>query len=144
MIYWQAWWKLCSPKNYGGMGFRDFHSFNLAMLAKQVRRVLCDPNSLCARVLRAKYYPDGKLLRAKMRSGSSFTWQSMLAGLDCFKRGYIWRVGDGTQINIWRDNWIPGSHNMKVLTLRGNTVISMVEELINPIDGSCDVQLIRS
>ena len=68
----------------------------------------------------------------------------MLAGLDCFKRGYIWRVGDGTQINIWRDNWIPGSHNMKVLTLRGNTVISMVEELINPIDGSCDVQLIRS
>ena len=118
-ICWQAWWKLCSPKNYGGMGFRDFHSFNLAMLAKQVRRVLCDPNSLCARVLRAKYYPDGKLLRAKMRSGSSFTWQSMLAGLDCFKRGYIWRVGDGTQINIWRDNWIPGSRNTKVLTLRG-------------------------
>ena len=131
-------------KNRGGMGFRDFHSFNLAMLAKQVWRVLYDPNSLCARVLRAKYYPDGKLLWAKMRSGSSFTWQSMLAGLDCFKRGYIWRVRDGTQINIWRDNWITGSRNTKVLTLRENTVISMVEELINPIDGSCDVQLIRS
>jgi hypothetical protein len=111
------------------MGFRDFHSFNLAMLAKQVWRVLYDPDSLCARVLRAKYYPDGKLLRAKTRSGSSFTWQSMLEGLDCFKRGYIWRVGDGTQINIWEDNWIPGSRNMKVLTLRGNTLISMVEEL---------------
>ena len=93
-------------KYKGGMGFRDFHCFNLAMLAKQVWRLLYDPDSLCARVLKAKYYPDGKLLQAKLKSGSSFTWQSILAGLECFKRGYIWRVGDGTQINIWEDRWI--------------------------------------
>lgn len=41
------------------MGFRDFHSFNLAMLAKQVWRLINEPDSLCARVLRTKYYPDG-------------------------------------------------------------------------------------
>ena len=28
-IHCQAWWKLCVPKGKGGMGFRDFHSFNL-------------------------------------------------------------------------------------------------------------------
>ena len=28
-IHWQVWWKLCVPKGKGGMGFRDFHSFNL-------------------------------------------------------------------------------------------------------------------
>ena len=32
-IHWQEWWKLCMPKGKGGMGFRDLHSFNLAMLA---------------------------------------------------------------------------------------------------------------
>jgi len=95
-IHWQAWWKLCIPKNQGGMGFRDLQCFNLAMLAKQVWRLLCEPESLCARVLRAKYFPDGRLLHARMKSGSSFTWQSILAGLECFKRGYIWRVGDGS------------------------------------------------
>jgi hypothetical protein len=42
-------------KNEGGMGFRDFHSFNLAMLAKQSWRLITEPTSLCARVLRAKY-----------------------------------------------------------------------------------------
>lgn len=144
-IHWQAWWKLCLPKLKGGMGFRDFHSFNLAMLAKQVWRLLCDPYSLCAQVLREKYYPDGnKLLQAKLKSGSSYTWQSVLAGLECFKRGYIWRVGDGSQINIWNDNWIPSSHNMKILTPRGNILVSTVNELISPIDGRWDEQLIRS
>jgi hypothetical protein len=99
-MHWQEWWKMCMPKGSGGMGFRDIQSFNLAMLAKQVWRLLREPDSLCARVLRARYYPDGKLLNAKMKSGSSYTWQSILAGLDCFKLGYIWRVGDGTQIKI--------------------------------------------
>jgi hypothetical protein len=64
-----------SKKKRGGLGLRDPHCFNLAMLAKQVWRLLCEPESLCARVLRAKYYPDGKLLKAKMKSGDSFTWQ---------------------------------------------------------------------
>jgi len=70
-IHWQEWWKLCLPKGEGGMGFRDLQSFNEAMLAKQVWRLLSDPDSLCARVLRARYYPDGKLLNARMKPGSS-------------------------------------------------------------------------
>jgi hypothetical protein len=28
---WFAWWKLCYPKNEGGMGFMYFHSFNMSM-----------------------------------------------------------------------------------------------------------------
>ena len=71
------------------MGFRDLQSFNLAMLAKKVWRLLREPESLCAQVLRARYYPDGKLLNARMKGGSSYTWQSVLAGLYCFKLGYI-------------------------------------------------------
>jgi hypothetical protein len=75
------------------------------MLAKQVWRLLSDTDSLCARVMREKYYPDGKILKSKMKSGSSFTWRrSILSGLDCFKRGCIWRAGDGSEIDIWTDN----------------------------------------
>ena len=62
-----------------------YTALTLQCLQKQVRRLLSDPDSLSARVMRARYYPDGKLLNAKLKSGSSYTWQSVLAGLECFK-----------------------------------------------------------
>ena len=46
------------------MGFKYLHAFNVAMLAKQCWRLINNPDTLCARVLRAKYYPDGNLLKA--------------------------------------------------------------------------------
>ena len=94
-MHWFAWWKMCVPKKKGGMGFRDLHSFNLAMLAKQCWRLIHNPDSLCAQVLGAKYYPDGNIMRAGPKNGSSFTWQSIFAGIQTFKRGCIWRVGTG-------------------------------------------------
>jgi hypothetical protein len=113
------------------------------MLAKQVWRLLCEPDSLYARVLRAKYYPDSKFLKAKLKSGASFTWQSILAGIQCSNRGCIWRVVDGSQIDIWEDPWIPNSAHGKILTPRGKIVYTKVEELIRPITGIWDEELVR-
>ena len=119
-----AWWKMCVPKKKGGMGFRDLHSFNLAMLAKQCWRLLQRPDSMCAQVLKAKYYPNGDILSAGPKKGSSFTWQSIVAGTQTFKRGCIWRVGSGSHINIWDDPWIPASESRKIITpKRRNNVV---------------------
>ncbi|XP_019172072.1 PREDICTED: uncharacterized protein LOC109167505 [Ipomoea nil] len=34
-IHWKAWDRLCVPKKYGDMGFKELRAFNLAMLGKQ-------------------------------------------------------------------------------------------------------------
>jgi hypothetical protein len=73
-------------KYEGGMGSRDFHSFNLPMLGKQVQRLLKELESLCARVL-VPNTPRRDILKAGPKVGSSFTWQSIVAGLTMFKRG---------------------------------------------------------
>ncbi|XP_019189517.1 PREDICTED: uncharacterized protein LOC109183944 [Ipomoea nil] len=48
-IHWKAWDKLSIPKKFGGMGFKDLRSFNVAMLGKQAWRLLTSPDSLVAK-----------------------------------------------------------------------------------------------
>jgi hypothetical protein len=57
-MHWKKWPDLTLPKSYGGMGFRDIKKFNLAMLGKQGWHLMTTPTSLCARVLKGKYYPN--------------------------------------------------------------------------------------
>lgn len=85
-MHWLAWHKMCVPKQDGGMGFRDLHSFNLAMLGKQCWRNITNPESLCARILKAKYFPNTNLMHVQKKEGSCFTWQSILAGRDTLKK----------------------------------------------------------
>jgi hypothetical protein len=63
----------CVYQKKGDIGFRDIHCFNLALLAKQAWRLITESDSLCAEVLRVKYYPTGDLLNAEMKKGGSFT-----------------------------------------------------------------------
>jgi hypothetical protein len=143
-MHWFAWWKLCYLKSEGGVGFRDFHLFNLAMLAKQTWRLITEPESLCAQVLRAKYYPHGDILKAGPKAGSSFTWQSIFVGVATFKSGYVWRVGNGEKINIWQDPWIPSSPNRKIITPRGALVYTKVSDLIDSVTQQWDEEVLRS
>jgi hypothetical protein len=65
----------------GGLGYRDLHLFNLAMLARQGWRLITEPDSLRAQVLRAKYFPDGDPLMVEEKQGISYSWRSILRGL---------------------------------------------------------------
>ena len=142
-MHWMAWWKMCVPKSQGGMGFRDIHCFNLAMLAKQAWRLLENPDSLCATILRAKYFPDGDLLNGKLKKGSSFKCKSTMVGVNTLKHGYIWRVGNGQKIDIWEDAWIPNCANRKVITPKGQHLLSKVSDFIDPSSNRWDEDLIR-
>ena len=76
-MHWVKWEKITEPKGEGGLGFRDIHVFNLSMLAKQSWRFVQDPNSLCAQILGAKYFPNGDVLSATTRNNMSYTWRSI-------------------------------------------------------------------
>ena len=111
------------------MGFRDLRLFNQALLAKQACRLLVYPDSLCAKLMKAKYYPQGHILDTVFPHASSVTWQGISHGLELLKRGIIWQVCDGSSINIWRDNWIPRRHGLKISARRHNTRLKLVSDL---------------
>ena len=55
-IHWMSWNRIGVPKADGGMGYRDFQSFNKALLAKQGWRLWQMPNSFLSKIMEAKYY----------------------------------------------------------------------------------------
>ena len=63
--------------------------------------------------------------------------------LELIKEGYIWRIGDGTGVNIWSDPWIPRAWSRRVITPKGQNLITQVSELICPITGAWDEQLVK-
>ncbi|KAL9460150.1 hypothetical protein AB3S75_003368 [Citrus x aurantiifolia] len=130
-IHWSKWEKLSQAKCKGGMGFRDFSSFNQALVAKQGWRILQFPDSLLAKVLQARYFQTKDFMKAKLGSTPSFVWRSILWGRQILSSGARWRIGDGQKIQIHTDNWIPKPSSFKPIVRPSLPEDTLVAELIN-------------
>ena len=115
-IHWTKWSSLCLPKDLGGMGFKELQKFNDAMLAKQVWRLFEDKTSLFHKFFKAKFFPNGNIFDAKEDKGS-FAWRSILKSREVIKKGAHWRVGNGENILIYKDKWLPDPQYSKIQSL---------------------------
>jgi len=142
-------------KTKGGLGFRDLRCFNKALLAKQGWRLLKNPDSLAGQILKAKYFPRGGFLEAELGRRPSFAWRSIFGSKDLKRDGLIWRIGDGRNVHIWRDKWIPTpstfaiqsprkvlSEDAKVCALFNNDSKWWDENLLNLIFGTEEANVI--
>uniref|UniRef100_A0A803QSM5 Reverse transcriptase domain-containing protein n=1 Tax=Cannabis sativa TaxID=3483 RepID=A0A803QSM5_CANSA len=105
-IHWGRWEKLCKPKDKCGMGFKDLEKFNQSLLAKQGWKIINNPSSLLARVLKACYFTNSTFMEAKLGGFCSFMWRSILWG-----RKIVERELDGgsnwVESRINEDKWLP-------------------------------------
>ena len=134
-MHWRSWEWLTTPEALGGMGFRDMELFNQAMLGKQCWRLLTVPHSLCARVLKGRYFPHCDFWFAPQPRSSSFTWRSLMHGKKLLEKGILWRVGDGRRIQLTRDCWIEKSSLLKsIVPLPDDlTVHFLIDEENEPV-----------
>ena len=123
-IHWKSWATLSQPKNEGVMRFRDLRLFNLAMLGKQGWRLIYEKDTLHYKCFKARYFPQCQFLDATLSPNSSFVWRSLLAAMPILKSGCCWRVGNGEEIRVRNDKWIPNYPSNKVL----HPVVEEVED----------------
>ena len=57
--------------------------------------------------MEAKYYQGGNFLDSDLGNKPSFAWRSIHSSCELLKEGLIWRVGNGEQVQIWKDKWLP-------------------------------------
>jgi hypothetical protein len=129
-IHWKARSELFKPKFNGGLGFREMHLFNKAMLAKQVWRLHVSPDSLLNQVLKAKYFPQTDILHSQIGLNPSYTWRSIHHAIWIINKGSCWNISTGDKVQIWEDNWIPQQNGYKILTPKADNHITKVSELI--------------
>jgi hypothetical protein len=106
---------MCSPKFVVGLGFRDIELFNLAMLARQVWRILQNPNALSSRMLKAIYYSEVDFLEASLGNSPSQAWRALVEGRDIMSHGLIRRIGTGDSTHAWNQNWLPRDFMLRPL-----------------------------
>ncbi|PNT63273.1 hypothetical protein BRADI_4g13676v3 [Brachypodium distachyon] len=72
----------------------------------------------------------------------SYVWRSILKGLELIRQGIVMRIGNGENVNIWTDPWIPRGVTRRVSCNQGHTVLSRVD-LIDPSTGTWDKELVQ-
>ncbi|KAK9209014.1 hypothetical protein WN944_001375 [Citrus x changshan-huyou] len=131
-IHWDRWERMSHAKHRGGLGFRDISCFYQALVAKQSWRIIQDPESLMARVLKARYFKHDDFLNAKIGSNPSFIWRSIMWGRQIILKGSRWRIGSREKVQVYISNWLPRPTTFRPISPRTLAVDAKVAELISP------------
>jgi hypothetical protein len=82
-------------------------------------------------------------MEAKCPKRASFTWNSTLYGRDLLKEGLVWRIGDGSKVKIWEDNWISRDLLVRLLGHRPDVTVTRVGELLSTEGGRWNEEKLR-
>lgn len=135
---------MTKPKHMGGLGFRDIELFNLALLARQARRIVQDPSSLSAPIIKAVYFPNQRFLEAELGQSPSRIWRSIIDGRDVLERGLIKRIGTGEGTNIWNTNWLPRNGLLRPVECVLRDPPQNVCELIDQVSVAWDTKKVKA
>ena len=135
-ITWMRWDHLYAPKSFGGIGFRRIHEFNLAFLCKQGWKLMMEPTSLVARLLKARYYPQSSFLHSSL-GHSIWATKNILSKYS--KLG----VGDGSHILVFKNPWLHVEDNGMITKSLGERYNSVtIKELMMPGEQKWDKDLV--
>ncbi|XP_021736558.1 uncharacterized protein LOC110703114 [Chenopodium quinoa] len=126
------------------MGFRDLKCFNQALLAKQVWRLMSNPESLASKILKARYFKNTCVMEARRGYDPSYTWRSIWGAKGLLRDGLVWRVGNGANIRAWKDAWlVKDGKPISVQQPNGVEENMLVHELLSVNGSDWDVEKVR-
>ena len=106
-LAWRAWDKLCVPKSAGGLGFKKIQRHQQCTIGQLAWMIASKRDSLCMKILRARYMVKNDWLRLEPPKNASPIWRAIEKAKDIIVKGACYLIEDGSSINVWLDPWVP-------------------------------------
>jgi hypothetical protein len=133
-----SWKKICSPKSFGGLGFRLMGEHNSALLAKLGWKILNKENLLWVHATRGKYLRNLDLLETPNNPTASWIWKGILSNLDIVSAGACRTISSDSMLNVWESPWVPSLPQFKPVPNINSPINHSLRicDLIDPINRS--------
>ncbi|CAL1374667.1 unnamed protein product [Linum trigynum] len=105
------------PKEEGGLGFKNFHLFNVALIGKQVWRILENPDALWVRLLKGLYFGDGDFFSASKGRNGSWIWSGLCDTKEKLKMGLVKSIMSGNDTLFNSDPWLLSAPSFSLSSL---------------------------
>lgn len=102
-----SWTQLCRPKEYGGVGLKDFKCLQKALAIKMIW-VFLQNNSIRARWMRSKYAKEKNFWTMTLDNNASYTWKTMIKAREDYKNFITKKIVNGQDTYLFFDLWING------------------------------------
>nr|GEU44862.1 hypothetical protein [Tanacetum cinerariifolium] len=100
-----AWDVVCLPKDEGGLGIRRLDLFNKALMTSHIWKLLFLKESLWVNWIHLYKIRDRNFWEIPCRGNMTWGWRKVLILRPLIQR-FIWhKVGDGSHVSIWFDQW---------------------------------------
>ncbi|KAL0016011.1 hypothetical protein SO802_003080 [Lithocarpus litseifolius] len=124
-----------------GFGLKKFKYMNQAMLNKHYWRLCQNPNSLFAKIVKAKYFPTSSIQEDRAKPHHSWVWRNIIKAEHPFMREGKWIVGNGYNIPLNHKDWFSHS-NLSVY--QPHLPTGTVGDLIDHDNRTWKANLVRS
>ncbi|XP_073355270.1 uncharacterized protein [Aegilops tauschii subsp. strangulata] len=111
---------------------------SLSTVGKEGWRILQQPDSLSARILKGVCFPNSSILHAQVGSHPSQIWRSIMEGVEVLKLGLIKRIGNGESTDVWTENWIPSNEMLRPYGCRVQNPMRLAADYIDYTSATWD------
>ncbi|GAU20408.1 hypothetical protein TSUD_12260 [Trifolium subterraneum] len=117
----------------------------MVMVAKQAWNIIQNPESLAAKLFKARYFPRSSLLEASLGYNPSYAWRSIWKAKQILLHGCRWRIGSGDRIRVMYDPWLRGNGDRWVTSPQVECVYDLfVKDLLLENYKAWDIAKIRN
>lgn len=110
-ICFRAWDDICKPMHEGGLGIRDLSFMNKSLVATAAWRIIKNPSSLVAKILKAKYFHNTSIWKPRSSVPRSAFWASVLKIVPLMHDSCQLQIANGDTC-IWTNPWCKNWRNI--------------------------------